>query len=336
VRTMIRALKWAGLAVFTVAVLLAAFVAHTWDRVWDSPLPDLHASTSPEMIKRGENLVYGPAHCVECHSDSAETFERYADTGEHVLLAGGQKFTAPPLGTIYSKNITPDPDTGIGRYTDPQIARLLRYAVRPDGRASIRPLMEYADMSDDDLVAILSFLRAQSPVRNVVPANEWSLIGMVVKSLSPAFRPRTDVSALAIAPPSSPTRERGAYLARGVGNCSGCHSPLNQLTFALSGPEYSGGADIEPRSIRGVDRAVWFQPPNITPLRGSALLRFPDRETFVARFQKGGRKFQGSPMPWDCFSHLSADDAGALYEFLRSLPPSGLPSPPEPTVRHAS
>ena len=334
-RTAIRVLKWGGISLVAVVVLLTVYVARTWDRVWDSPLPDLHASSNPEIVKRGEDLVYGPAHCVECHSDSAETFERYASTGEHVPLAGGQKFSAPPLGTVYSRNITPDHETGMGRYTDPQLARLLRYAVRPDGRASIRPLMEYADMSDDDIVAILSFLRAQPPVRNVVHADEWSLIGKVIKSLSPAFLPRTDVRAPAVAPPSAPTRERGAYLAS-VGNCSGCHSPLNQLTFALSGPEYSGGADIEPRTIRGVDQAVWFQPPNITPLPGSALLRFPDRATFVARFQKGGRKFQGSPMPWDCFSHLTADDAGALYEFLRSLPPAGSPSPQEPMVRHAS
>ena len=65
-------------------------------------------------------------------------------------------------------------------------------------------------------------------------------------------------------------------------------------------------------------------------------VRFPDRETFVARFQKGGRKFDGSPMPWNCFSHMTADDIGALYEFLHSLPPAGSRSPEDPTVAHVS
>jgi hypothetical protein len=66
-----------------------------------------------------------------------------------------------------------------------------------------------------------------------------------------------------------------------------------------------------------VDRSLWFQPPNLTPLPGSALMRFPDRDTLVARFQKGGRKYQATPMPWNCFDKLTADDAGALYAALQ-------------------
>jgi hypothetical protein len=124
------------------------------------------------------------------------------------------------------------------------------------------------------------------------------------------------------------------YLARSVGNCSGCHSPMNQLTFQLTGPEFSGGTPIGPRAIPGVDPTRWFVPPNLTPRDGSAIRRFPDRETFVARVQKGGRKYPASPMPWDCFSRMTADDAGALYEFFRSLPPAGEPSPDDPRVAH--
>ena len=335
-RTFLRALKALGLVVLGAAVVLSIYVAMTWNRTYDAPLPAIHASSDPAVIKRGENLVFGVAHCVECHTDSSETFERYAETGERPLLKGGMAFAAAPLGVVYSKNITPDPETGIGRYTDAQVARMLRYAVRPDGRASIRPLMQFADMSDEDVTAIVSFLRTQPPVKNTVPQNEWTLIGKVVKSLMPTFKPRTDVHARASAPPSQPTRERGEYLARGVANCSGCHSPLNQLTFALDGPEFSGGVAMEPRTIAGADRRVWFQPPNLTPQQGSALLRFPDRETFVARFQHGGRKYQASPMPWDCFSKLSSEDAGALYEFFKSLPPAGQAAPQEPTVRAAN
>jgi mono/diheme cytochrome c family protein len=335
-RLALRILKWIGLILTAAVLVLATHVYRTWDRVWDAPLPEVHASTDPAVIARGEYLAFGPAHCVECHTASSEVFERYADTGERPPLSGGFAFPAPPLGTIYSKNITPDPDTGIGRYSDGQIARMLRYAVKPDGRASIRPLMEYADMSDNDVAAIISFLRSQQPVRHVVPNAEWSLVGKIIKSLAPAFRPRTPdlVHAQKASPPPATTRERGEYLVRGVGNCSGCHSPLDQLTFSLNGPEFSGGAAIEPRGIPGVDHAMWFQPPNLTPLAGSALLRFPDRETFVARFQKGGRKYRGSPMPWDCYRNISAEDAGAVYEFLHSLPAAGQPSPQEPTVRH--
>ena len=162
-RTLLRILTWLGLALVAVIIILACYVYVTWDRIWDAPLPDLHASTDPAAIERGEYLVFGPAACVECHTASSEVFERYAETGEPPPLGGGFEFPAAPLGVIYSANITPDRETGIGRYSDAQIARMLRYAVKPNGRASIRPLMPFGDMSDEDIVAILSFLRVQAP-----------------------------------------------------------------------------------------------------------------------------------------------------------------------------
>ena len=335
-RILLRILKWIGVTVLAAAVVLAAYVYRTWDREWDSPLPDLHASSDPAVIARGEYLVYGPAHCAECHMTSAEVFEKYVETGVRQPLSGGYPLPAPPLGVVYSANLTPDPETGIGRYSDGQIARMLRYAVKPNNLASIRPLMPYGDMSDEDIVAVISFLRAQAPVRNVVPGAEWTLVGKVIKSLAPTFKPRTDaeIHPPKTSPPSQATRERGEYIARSLGNCIACHSPLNQLTFAVNGPEFSGGLPIEPRALSGVDHSLWFKPPNLTPLPGSALTRFPDRDTFVARFQKGGRKYQASPMPWDCYARMSADDIAGIYEFLHSLAQAGEPSPQEPTVKH--
>jgi hypothetical protein len=107
------------------------------------------------------------------------------------------------------------------------------------------------------------------------------------------------------------------------------------MTFALTGPEFSGGAAIEPRAAPDLDRTLWFAPPNLTSLPGSAINRFPDRETFVARFQKGGRKYLASPMPWDCLSKLTTDDAAALYEFFKSLPPAGQPAPEDPRIKRS-
>jgi mono/diheme cytochrome c family protein len=332
-RTIVRLTLVLGVALLAAILVLAVYVARTWDRVWDAPLPDLHASSDPRIIERGSYLVFGPAHCVECHVPSAEDYQRFADAGERPALRGGQAFPADPLGAIYSRNITPDLETGIGRVSDPQIARMLRYSVRADGRSSVLPLMPYGDMSDDDIVAVLSFLRAQPAVRNEVPAANWTLTGKIVKSLSSTFKPRDNVHAVKTAPESLPSRARGEYLARSVGNCGGCHSPLDQLTFALDGPEFSGGVPLAPRALPGVDKTLWFKPPNLTPLRGSALNRFPDRETFVARFQKGGQKYPGSPMPWECFARLTAEDAGALYEFFRSVAPAGAPAPEDPTVK---
>jgi mono/diheme cytochrome c family protein len=334
IASMFKALKWIGLALAIVVGVLAIYVATTWNRTWETPLPDVHASSDPAIITRGEYLVFGPAHCVECHVASSQAFERFAETKQPQPLSGGMAFPAPPLGTVYSKNLTPDRETGIGRYSDGQIARVLRYSVLPDGHTTAQPLMQYGDMSDEDLTAIVSYLRAQPPVRNVVPETEWRLSGKIARSVSPAFKPRDTVHAQTVAPPSQPTRERGEYLARSVGNCSGCHSRRNPLTLQVVGPEFSGGDPVEPRNLPDVDHAIWFLPPNLTSQPKSAVRRFPDRDTFVARFQRGGRKYPESPMPWDCFSRMTAEDVGALYEFLLALPPTGEAAPDDPRLKH--
>ena len=320
----LRALQLFLLVVFLLASALTFHTWRTWDRSYDdTPLPDVRASTDPAVIARGEYLVYGPAHCVECHAGSFEEFQKVIND-EKVPLRGGTRFAAPPLGVIYSKNLTPDKETGIGRYTDGQIARMMRFNVRPNGMASVGPMMPFHNMSDEDMVAVISFLRAQPPVRHQVPEDEWTIPGKIIRSISTTFKPR-DVAAVnppRVAPEEKPTRERGEYLARYVANCVGCHTPLHDTTFEPIGPEFSGGEEFEPMPLRGVDMQTWFRTPNITPMKGSALMKFPDRATFVARFRNGGRQHAGTPMPWEAFARMSADDVGAIYEFLRSLPAS--------------
>ena len=70
--------------------------------------------------------------------------------------------------------------------------------------------------------------------------------------------------------------------------------------------------------LPGADKKTWFRAPNITPMKGSALMKFPDRATFVARFKAGGRQHPGTPMPWEAFARMSAEDVGAIYEFLQA------------------
>jgi mono/diheme cytochrome c family protein len=211
---------------------------------------------------------------------------------------------------------------------------MMRFSVRPDGRASVQPLMPFHNMSDDDMIAIISFLRQQPPVRNEVPRNTFTLFGKVVKSFAATFLPRKPetVQPPRVAPEEKPTRERGEYLARYVANCVGCHTPLDDTTFSPTGPEFSGGEEMEPANLPGVDKALWFRTPNITPAKGGGLLKFPDRQTFVARFKVGGRHHAGTPMPWEAFANMSDNDIGAIYEFLHSLPAERGPEG-EPTFR---
>jgi len=323
-KIIVRALSIFFVVVFLLASVLAIYTWRTWDRSYDDVLiPDVRASTDPAVIARGEYLVYGPAHCVECHASSFVEFQTVVEN-QKVPLQGGTPFAAPPLGVIYSKNLTPDRETGIGRYTDGQLARMMRYNVRPNGRASVGPMMPFHNMSDEDMIAIISFLRAQPPVRNQVPEDQWTVTGKIIRSISSTFKPRDAavVNPPKVAPEEKPTRERGEYLARYVANCVGCHTPLHDTKFEPIGPEFSGGEEFEPMPLPGVDMQTWFRTPNITPAKGSALMKFPDRVTFVARFKVGGRQLAGTPMPWEAYAKMSADDVGAIYEFLRSLPAS--------------
>ena len=172
--TLRKLFKYAVLSLFALVALFLGGVQLRKNRTFDAPYPNLHASSDPAIVERGRYLVRGPAHCVDCHADTHAS----QDESIEVPLSGGMVFDLPP-GRFTVKNITPDKHTGIGRYTDPELARLLRYGVRPDGRAAL-PFMRFGNLSDDDLVAILSYLRAQAPVENKVPENEINLLGDAV------------------------------------------------------------------------------------------------------------------------------------------------------------
>jgi hypothetical protein len=159
-------------------------------------------------------------------------------------------------------------------------------------------------------------------------------MGKVLKSFISTALPHTDINPPKVSPPQAVTPERGAYLARNAANCVGCHTPRDPTTFVPVGPEFAGGFETEPAPLPGADPSVWFLSPNLTPAPGSALSKFPDRDTFIARFRKGGRVYAGSPMPWEQYSRMDDADLGALYEFFRSLPPADGPTG-DPTFRRS-
>jgi hypothetical protein len=124
-------------------------------------------------------------------------------------MKGGLPIPIGPIGVLYSANLTPDRETGIGRYPDGQLFRLLRHNVKPNGHASLAPLMPFANMADNDLVAIVSYLRAQPPVRNEVPPAQWTLFGKAIVALvrPAAFQPVLGGSPPASAPEQAATHE---------------------------------------------------------------------------------------------------------------------------------
>jgi mono/diheme cytochrome c family protein len=300
-----------GIVVLAAGALLG-WILLTWDRAYDDvPIPQLEASTDPTVIERGHYLVRGPAHCSNCHAGSLEEAMR-ADAGEELPMKGGLPIRIGPIGVLYSANLTPDRETGIGRYTDGQLFRLLRHNVKPNGQASLAPLMPFANMADNDLIAVVSYLRALPPAR-------WTLFGKAIVALvrPAAFQPVLGQSPPASAPEQAATVERGEYIAKSVANCMACHSPLDPTTGELTGPAFSGNATGEPSLT---DPTIILRMPNLTPDPTGVLVRYPTEEAWIKRF-RAGRVIRGSFMHWGPFSRMGDDDLRAIYMYLHTLKP---------------
>jgi mono/diheme cytochrome c family protein len=314
-----------GILALLVVVIagLVIYVQLSWNKTYDIPYPDLKVSTDSAVIERGRYLVYGPAHCSNCHVASIEEYID-ADNGKEIPLKGGVEFAMGPLGSLFTKNLTPDPSTGIGRYSDGQLFRMMRHAVKPDGTASIGLLMPFWDMADEDLIAVVSYLRSMEPIQNTIPENHWTFMGKAVRVFASSFKPIESPNPPSLAPPMEASIARGEYIARYVANCVGCHTNRDLTTFEAIGPEFAGGMEFEPwpemHLALGEDPELWMRSPNITPHPNSALSKFKNVEEWKERFRKG-RQIKISPMHWGPFSRMSDEDLEALYLYLHSLDP---------------
>lgn len=298
-----------GLAVFLVlgTAAMAVAVVVREGRTFEAPHPQIHASQDPAVIERGRYLVTGPANCVSCHA-------AVGDHGEEPHLVGGLAFELP-IGTVYARNITPDHETGIGRYTDPEIARALRYGVHPSGRAML-PFMPFHDMTDEDLTAVISYLRSRPPIDHAVPPHDLNFLGRVVKAFfleptGPSKPVRAHIE-------RGPTIEYGEYLATTVADCNGCHTRRSTRTGKQLGVTFAGGQTVESHTAPGTK----FVTPNLTPDPETGHIYAWSEDVFVARFKNAVPT--ASPMPWGNFRKMSEDDLRALYRYLRSLPPARL------------
>jgi len=312
------------LAIVVAAIIgLYLYIQSSWDKKYDWPGPDLKSSTDSTIIARGKYLVEGPAHCVSCHVSGFEDMVK-ADSGYAVQLKGGVKFSMGPIGSIYTRNLTPDKKSGLGRYTDEQVFRMMRHGIRPNGVSSMPILMPFWRMADEDLVAVVSYLRSMPAVENEVPENEWTFMGKAVRTFAPTFKPIANPDAPKTAPPMAATVERGEYLARYVANCVGCHTKRDMMTYEATGPEFAGGMEFEPwpalHKYLNVDTTIWMRTPNLTPDPNGVMAKFKTPEEFIARFRQG-RLIPISPMDWGPFSRMSEEDITALYLFLKNLDP---------------
>jgi mono/diheme cytochrome c family protein len=308
----LKILAFLAIIILVVVVALVIYIQVGWKKTFEAPYPDITASQDPAVIERGRYIAFGPSHCASCHVPMDKVVD--VENGAIVPLSGGWEEVFPGLGTFRAPNLTPDPETGIGNFTDGELARAIRYSVKHDGRF-LPPFMEFQGMSDEDLTAVISFLRSQAAVKNPVEPSEYTFLAKalvtfgMLKPLVPETTPPKYV-------PRDSTAAYGKYLANNLGNCNGCHIARDSKGMQAS-PDFSGGGVFPPNAF---SKGFSFVTPNLTPHPTTGVMAEWDEAFFVDRF-KGGRLHEGSPMPWGLYSRMDGSDLKALYQYLKSLDP---------------
>ena len=253
-------------------------------------------------LERGKYLMDSIVACGNCHVQRGEKGRPLPEKG----LSGGMLFDEEPF-KAYAPNITPDRETGIGKWTDAQLAKAIREGIRPDGSVigPPMPMMFYRGLADDDLRAIVAYLRAQPPVKNAVPKSQYRI------KLPPSYGP--EVKSVR-APSRQDQVKYGEYLAGPLGHCMDCHTP-----WVKGVPDMSkAGAGGNPfRGPWGVAVAR-----NLTP-HETGLKDWTDAE--IERAVRHGVRKDGTPlkppMAYDWYRNISDADMRALIAYLRSLRP---------------
>ncbi|MBI4509348.1 MAG: c-type cytochrome [Deltaproteobacteria bacterium] len=273
---------------------------------------ELTVDRTPQRIQRGEYLATHVLDCFGCHS--ARDWTRFGGPLSGTKGAGGgclEGYGFP--GRVCFPNITQDPVTGIGAWSDDEILRAIREGVDRSGRAlfPMMPYQAYRDLSDDDAHAVVAYLRSLAPVENTVPKSSISFPASFFIKMAP--KPITKP-----VPAPDPSRI-GEYLANL--SCKGCHTPLSDKHELILAKRFAGGHKFD-----GPFGSVMSK--NITPHESG--LGNKTREEFVSQFRGyadvekaalplGNRP--GTVMPWLAFSGMTEEDLGRVYDYLRSVPP---------------
>ena len=281
-----------GALVTLVAALVVAVYGVTWARVGRTfdvaaaPVPVAHDSAT---LARGAHLATVIGKCADCHG---------ADYGGKVFIDD------PALGRVVARNITPGGE--VAQYSDAELARAIRHGVRKNGHGLfIMPSSDYSALSDEDVGALVAYLRALPPVTRPLPPSELHFLARALWTagqlpLMDAFT-IDHAKRAPVRVAEAPTPAYGHYLAD-VGGCTGCH-----------GPGLSGG------KIPGTP-PDWKPAANLTPAGNVGRWSLDD----FSRALRTGRRPDGSPidtiMPWKEAGKMTDDEMRAVYAFLRSVP----------------
>jgi mono/diheme cytochrome c family protein len=264
------------------------------------PATSTLAAAQTDILVRGAYLVEGPMGCGNCHTPLG------LDGPVAGAALSGRLVDDSPAFTAWAPNITPA--GRIRDWSDDDLARAIREGLRPDGSliGPPMPFSAYRGLSDDDLAAVVAYLRVVPVVENDTPASAYRI------PLPPAYGPPVESVA---APPRGVTAAYGGYLAMNVAHCMECHTPMGP-----QGPIYDahlGRGGFEFAGPWGVSTA-----PNLTS-HADGLKSYSDAE--IKGMIVEGYRPDGSPMlppmPYAYLAQMTPEDLDAVVLYLRALPP---------------
>lgn len=257
-----------------------------------------------ELIARGKYLIEGPVACGNCHHSRDETLAFIP--GKE--FAGGFHIVEEGVFDAHAANITPDPDTGIGTWSDAEIISAIREGKTPDGRIIFPPMAvpTYNMMSDDDVKAIVAYLRTVPAVHNEVPESTYSI---PQQAMPPA---KGDP-----APPASDKVAYGGYIVNALAHCFECHTPFTPEGMPDMTKLGAGGFKIH------LGPGIEVVTANITPDPETGIGNWTDAEikaAIVDAVRPNGGKL-APPMPYSFFKTMTDEDLDAVVAYLRTIPP---------------
>lgn len=261
------------------------------------------ARAQSDLVKRGDYLVNGLLTCGNCHTPKGPS----GDIMDKAF-SGGLSWDEPPF-KVTAPNITPDKESGIGKYTDDELRRLLRKGIKRDGQpvATVMPSGFYEVMTDRDLDAVIAYLRTLKPIKNAVPDPIYKI--EQGHPIPPGGeRPYSEAML-------NDRLKKGFYLTT-IAHCMECHTPMGQRGRDFGEKLGAGGAEFPGPWGVSVSR-------NITSSKTSGIGGWTDddiKRAVTRGISKDGRKLS-PPMGYGYYAKISAVDLNAIVAYLRTVPP---------------
>jgi mono/diheme cytochrome c family protein len=283
------------------SMLRSSLIAVAWVLVAMHPAL---ADDQEALVNRGAYLVNGPVACANCHTPRAPDFSLVPG----MEFAGGFHLVDPAFD-VYTANITPDKETGIGKWTDEEIIRAIREGKDKEGKIIFPPMPvpTYNTMSDDDVKAIVAYLHTLKPIRNQVSESKWNVPQQAMPPAKGLPAPaKTDKVAY------------GGYIVNSLAHCFECHTTPD----ARGVPDFAHGLGAGGFEIQLAPGMV-AHTANITSDPETGIGKWSDadiKKAITEGITPTGRRLS-PPMPYPFFQNMTAEDLDAVVAYVRTIPP---------------